>query len=170
MSCVLYHICQPSEEGDLSKGYIGISSQPESRWDKHFSGHGNKLVNKALDKYEELSHSVVFAGPRSFMLTLERLLRPVPMAWNLVEGGGDPPNLSGKKWTEEQARAIPLANSGKNSPYWKGYWVVDGVKYESMNQAAKALGCAKRTVRNRALSEDFPNWQFEEQDVSNVRV
>jgi len=26
--------------------------------------------------------------------------------------------------------------------------------------AAKALGCAKRTVRNRAFSEDFPNWTF----------
>ena len=161
MSCVLYHICKPSDEGNLSEGYIGISNEPSKRWDKHFSDKGSQVVRRALHKHKELSYSVVFAGPREMMLTLERLLRPTAMAWNLVEGGGDPPNLKGKKWTKEQAIKIPLANSGKNNYLWKGYWVVDGIKYESMQKAANALGCAKRTVRNRALSEDFPNWHFE---------
>ena len=162
MSCVLYHICKTEDEGDLSQGYIGISSHPLSRIDKHFSGHGNIIVGRASKKYKELSYSVVFNGSREAMLVLEKHLRPQKMAWNLVEGGGMPPSAKGKTWTKKQAQLIPLANSGKNNSKWKGYWVVDGVKYESMQKAATAVGCAKRTVRNRALSKDFPNWHFEE--------
>lgn len=162
MSCVLYHICKPEQEGDLSVGYVGISSQPLNRIDKHMNGNGNILVGRAAKKYPELSYSVVFSGPREMMLTLEKLLRPAKMAWNLVEGGGMPPSSKGKTWSKRQAQLIPLANSGKNNPKWKGYWVIDTIKYESMQKAASAVGCAKRTVRNRALSKDFPNWHFEE--------
>jgi len=162
MSCVLYHICTREQEGDLSKGYIGITSRPLDRIDKHLSGKGSVVVGRAVKKYQKLSYSVVFTGPRKMMLTLEKLLRPEKMAWNLVSGGGMPPSSKGKTWTSRQAKLIPLANSGKNNPKWKGFWLIDGVKYESMQKAASAVGCAKRTVRNRALSKDFPNWQFEE--------
>lgn len=162
MSCVLYHICAPKDERDLSKGYVGITDDFNQRMDKHFSGHGSIVVKRAYKKYGELSYSIVFTGPREVMLIFEKLLRPTKMAWNLVEGGGSPPNPKGKAWTENQAKTIPLANSGRNNSKWKGYWAIDGVKYESMQKAALALGCAKRTVRNRAFSDKFPNWKFEE--------
>lgn len=158
--CHVYHICLPEDEGDLSKGYVGISEEPEERLRRHFCGKGSQAVLEEGLKVEELSYSLVFAGPRDVMLLIEKLLRPKKMAWNNTAGGGSPPNLTGKKWTAEQRAVIPASQTGKKHRLWKGYWEVDGVRHESLNLAAKALGCSKRTVRNRALSDKTPNWKF----------
>ena len=168
MTCYLYHICKDAEQGDLSVGYVGISVEPGARIDKHFSGLGSLVVSRAQDKYGELVCSVITQGSTPEMLRLEEHLRPTErIGWNIAKGGGMPPNLSGKKWTKEQADKIPKANRGMNSYKWKGWWVVDEARYESSALAAKATGVTKRTVMNRCKSNKFPSWVFKE--VDNTR-
>lgn len=156
----LYHICCPQDEGNLCKGYLGITDDPFKRIKRHFAGYGNIVIKRALEKYGELSFSLVSEGSREEMLRLENYFRPTKKAWNLVAGGGNPPNLKGKKWNKIQAIAIPLANSGKNNSKWKGWWSINGHLYESMSIASKALGVSKPTVRNRCLSKAWPEWIF----------
>lgn len=164
----LYHICRSSDEGDYSKGYVGITNNPEERWKRHRSGYsGSQRLYRAYCKYDDIVESVILEGPREVCAYYEATLRPSPkIGWNIAEGGGLPPNLSGKVMSEEQKAKIGKSNSGKNNIKWKGYWVVDGVKYESMTIAAKAVGCCKKTIRDRTLSEDFPNYIFENNKYS----
>lgn len=160
----VYHICREADIGNFSVGYIGITQNTTERWYNHKIGwSGSQLVNRAYKKYDDIVESVVLTGSKELCLYTEMQLRPDKrIGWNLTEGGGLPPNLSGKIMSQEQKDKIGKSNSGQANFKWKGYWVIDGVKYVSMNEASRKLGCAKRTVRNRALSDDFPSWTFEE--------
>ena len=161
--CV-YHICREEDVGDLSKGYIGITQNPEERWYNHKIGcSGSVIVNRAYKKYTDIVETVILEGSKELCLYTEMTLRPNPrQGWNLVQGGGYPPSAKGKVMTQRQKDKIGAAQKGKLHHAWKGHWVIDGIPYESMNQASAALGCAKRTVRNRALNPDWPTWTFEE--------
>lgn len=160
----VYHICREADVGNYSEGYIGITQNPKERWYNHKVGcSGSVIVNRAYKKYDDIIESIVLEGSKELCLYTEMTLRPTTrQGWNLTEGGGMPPSHKGLKRTEEHKRKMGDAQRGKLAHGWKGYWVIDGVPYESMNQASTALGCAKRTVRNRALSLDWPTWTFEE--------
>lgn len=41
---------------------------------------------------------------------------------------------------------------GESHWRWKGYWLVNGIKYTTVNEAAKATGFASQTVRKRCLA------------------
>lgn len=160
----VYHICRESDVGNFSEGYIGITANPVERWTSHKGGYsGSVVVNRAYKKYDDLVESIVLEGSKELCLYTEMVLRPHSrMGWNLTEGGGYPPSAKGKIMSQRQKDRIGASQRGKLHHGWKGYWVIDGVSYESMNQASAALGCAKRTVRNRALNPDWPAWTFEE--------
>jgi len=160
----VYHICRKSDVGNLGEGYIGITQNPKERWYNHKIGcSGSTIVNRAYKKYDDIIESVILEGSKELCLYTEMTLRPnARQGWNIAEGGGMPPSAKGKIMTQRQKDRIGASQTGKLHHGWKGYWVIDGVPYESMNQASAALGCSKRTVRNRALSPDWPTWTFKE--------
>lgn len=171
MSCVVYHICRLCDKGDTSKGYIGISSNHQYRWWRHRNSNENPRLHRAYEKYPDIVEYILLIADRQYCLAVESNLRPTKgIAWNIAVGGGNPPNLLNKIMSPEQKVKIGLSNSGKRNSKWKGYWIVNGIYYDSLNIAAKDLGCAKRTVRNRAFNPKFPNWKFQENRENNGTV
>lgn len=160
--CHLYHLCREAHVGDFTKGYIGISKDTTTRWERHKGGYsGSKIVNNAYKKHNDIVETIILTSSVEACKYMEFMLRPEPrMGWNIAAGGGLPPNLAGKVMSEEQKSKIGISNGGSNNYKWKGYWQVDGVCYESMTKAAKAIGCCKKSVRDRVLSSDYPNYRF----------
>lgn len=160
---VVYHICRKADVGNFEVGYIGISGSYKERWFRHKAGYsGSQIVSRAYSKYDDIIERVLVIGSKEYCQEVESALRPSEgMGWNIAKGGGVPPNLSGKVMSPEQKAKIGKSNGGQNNTKWKGYWVIDDVKYASMNQAAKTTGCCKKTVRDRALSDKYPNYRFE---------
>lgn len=142
---VVYHICKPEDEGDYSKGYIGVAEDLEARLDRHFGGYsGASLLFRAIKKYKELSYAIIYEGPREQMLYVEEYLRPVErMGWNLAPGGGNPPSHKGVPKTEEHKAKIGASNRIAKST---GTWIVKGEKFVSCTAAAEATGYCKRTI------------------------
>ena len=103
------------------------------------------------------------------MLELENYFRPKAMAWNLTPGGGDPPNMLGKKMSENQRRNIGNANRRVQISKNKGWWNIEGLRFDSMTLAAKELGVSKATVRNRCMNPSFPNWNFENKENDDLQ-
>lgn len=162
-SHVVYHICREADIGNFEAGYIGISGSHKERWFRHKAGYsGSLVVSRAYDKYDDIIERVLVVGSKAYCQEIEEALRPRErMGWNIAKGGGMPPNLSGKVMSDAQKAKIGQSNGGQNNTKWKGYWIVDDVKYISMSQASRAAGCCKKTVRDRALSDKFPNYKFE---------
>lgn len=132
-------------------------------------------LKRVYAKYPDIIEYVVLEGSREYCLFIEKHLRPLPrMGWNLTEGGGDPPNQKGKIMSETQKRNIGKANSGVNGPKWKGWWIVDGVRYDTTIDVAKVYGVTTKTVCDRAKNPKFPNWTFElkikEKDVDDYAL
>lgn len=63
----------------------------------------------------------------------------------------------GKHHSDETKRKLSELNKGKLPPNTLVV-TVEGVEYESMTHAAKSVGCAIATVRNRCNSDKFPDW------------
>lgn len=162
MSCSLYHI-RRAEHTSLSDGYVGISTDVATRWARHKAGYsGSVVLNRAYTKYDDIVEDVLLEASEQTCRYFEMLLRPEQrVGWNLAIGGGNPPSHLGKVMSEEQKAKIGISNGGKNNVKWKGYWVVDGVRYVSSSVAAKHIGCTKRTIMNRVKSDSFPNYWFE---------
>lgn len=157
----LYHAHLPGDFGDFKKGYIGITDDMVSREIRHRQGiSGCPILKKALLKYPDIVFSEISQGSREEMLRMEAWLRPKAMGWNAVAGGGAPPSHLGKSMSQEQKNKIGKANSGTNGPGWKGWWEIDGIRYDSAKIAATALGCSKYKVQHRAKSPKYPTWNF----------
>jgi hypothetical protein len=90
----------------MTQGYVGITVT-EGRGNRIW-GHFNKLRNKshpnshlqnAYNLYKELEVDIVFEGTEEECIAKEIELRPIKeIGWNILEGGGMPPNHSGKHW------------------------------------------------------------------------
>lgn len=50
------------------------------------------------------------------------------------------------------------SKKGKNHPKFKGFYIIDGIKYESAREAAKHLDIAAITVIRRCKSNKYPNY------------
>lgn len=163
MLCYLYHICRVSDKLDFTKGYIGVSSNPNYRWERHKKYESkNTPLRRAYNKYDDLVEYLVLAGTRDYCLERERALRPTPrLGWNTVEGGGMPPSHKGKQMSDSQKSNIGKANSGTNSYGWKGWWVIDGERYTTTKEASIKFNITRKTVRDRVANPLFPNWVFE---------
>jgi group I intron endonuclease len=86
------------------KSYIGFSEDAQIRWNDHINGKGSKLVYAAIQKYgiknftfEILSNETVEHEDRY----IQEYNTMSPNGYNLVEGGGLPPNKKGWKPSEE---------------------------------------------------------------------
>jgi len=162
MNCFVYHICRQQDKFDFTKGYVGISSNPSYRWQRHkLYEKDGRLIN-AYRKYDDIIEYVLVEGNRKYCLDLENKLRPIArMGWNLVAGGGMPPSHKGKRMSQAQKDNISKSNSGVHGPRWKGYWIVDSEKFNTSIDVAARFGCTTKTVCNRVKNPDYPTWTFE---------
>lgn len=155
----LYHIFKEEDYGDLFKGYIGISKTPEARIDRHFAGHGNVVVQRAFDKYGELCFSVITQGSEEEIKRLEKYLRPSPrIAWNIAEGGGLPPDMTGRDMPDEHKAKISEANKKWQRARKKEVWVCEGIEFISKLEASEHFGVTRKTIKDRCDNPKFVNW------------
>lgn len=85
------------------KSYIGYTKDPERRKHLHFTGKGSKLVWNAIQKYgiDALEFSIIAnAGLAEEQSYIELHNTMAPNGYNLCEGGGMPPDHSGKTYEE----------------------------------------------------------------------
>lgn len=102
----VYWIKHKEHNNIMTQGYVGITST-EGRGDRIWS-HFNKLKNKshpnphlqnAYNLYNDLDIEIVFEGTEEDCIAKEIELRPTKeIGWNILEGGGLPPNHNGKYW------------------------------------------------------------------------
>lgn len=152
MTCHVYHISRRSSLGDLSDGYVGVSSDPEYRWMRHIRYEKNSRIKRAYEKYDDVEIRIISSGSREFCFALEAMLRPSPrMGWNLVPGGGNPPCHKGKPRSKEHSQKIKKARQ-------LYVWVVEGVEFDSQQEAADKTGYDRGTIRRRIGNDAFPDW------------
>ena len=122
MSTSVYWIRHKDHTDMFSQGYIGVSKSIDRRWSDHEKGKTNSLhLKKAIKKYgwENLIKQVILVAEEKYCLNIEKQIRSKDkLGWNIVVGGGMPPNQKGKKRSQETR----LKKSGKNHQYFeKGY-------------------------------------------------
>ena len=121
-----------------SKAYIGYSSNVESRWKDHKKGYGSKLVYDAIQKYglDNFTFEVVADDTvDNEDKYIQEHNTMTPNGYNLVEGGGLPPNKKGWKpsaetlakrsaslkgivRTDEWKKNLSLSKSGSSNPMY----------------------------------------------------
>lgn len=157
----VYHICRVPDKYNFSKGYIGISNNPEYRWLRHRKYEKGNHLQNCYKKYNDIVEYVVVKGSRDYCLFLEQSLRPSKgIGWNQAAGGGDPPSRRGIPQSQVTKNKIGIANSGSKNLKWKGWWSVDNQLFESSSQAAKFFNVTKKTIRDRCYNEKYPDWKF----------
>lgn len=177
--CYLYQIRRVCDAGDLTKGYVGISNNPARRLTEHTRKGDNPHLHSALTKYADTEMVLVSEGTRIEMLTMEAWLRPERnIGWNIAEGGVCAPSQLGFRHSNEskvkmsasrlgvkKSKAhctnIGKSREGTKGSGWKGWWEIEGTRYESANIAFKELGLSnKQMVIRRTKSKNFPNYKF----------
>ena len=100
----VYHIKLPHHR--LDEGYVGVSKRPKVRWSDHRSRKENPLLSNAIKKHgDDLRYTILGCFDKlEDALWQEFTLRPLDrMGWNLIKGGGYPPEMGA--W-----------NKGKHTP------------------------------------------------------
>ena len=118
MTCYVYHI--HTEDMGLDEGYIGISVNPKERWTEHKRRNENPHLNNAIKKYKVKFDIISVHEKVEDALWQEFTLRPFPrIGWNLVKGGGKPPEMGGwnkgKLASKETRQKQSAARKGKYS-------------------------------------------------------
>lgn len=94
MNYSVYWICTPDHTDIFNQGYVGVSSNPEKRWIRHWKYNGNAHLKNAIKKYgwEQLIKKVILVGEKNYCFDIEKQLRPSKqIGWNIAEGGAKPP-------------------------------------------------------------------------------
>ncbi len=78
-TCYLYHIRHSLDQGDLTKGYIGVSNQPVTRLKSHIRNPNEKLKCEITNTHVKCE--LITCGSEDEMLRLENHLRPKPKQW-----------------------------------------------------------------------------------------
>ncbi len=95
----------------MTQGYIGVSSNSERRFVEHSRSKGNPHLVYAIKKYgwDNLIKTQILIAEEEYCLEVERKLRPdKSIGWNCAIGGGNPPNLLGRRFV----RTMPTWNKG----------------------------------------------------------
>ena len=84
----LYHISTYNEIGQLDKGYIGITNNPEKRFYQHKHNPVNEVMRQLKNDGIKVTYTIVTKGSQSDMKAMEKWLRPrMCMGWNCQSGG-----------------------------------------------------------------------------------
>jgi group I intron endonuclease len=119
----LYWIRHQDHTDMFHQGYIGVSKNVEKRWYDHKTYTENAHLKNAITKYgwDNLVKEVVLIADDDYCLDIEAKLRPTDqLGWNIVKGGGMPPNALGKKFgpmSDETKAKVSAAKKGfKHTP------------------------------------------------------
>ena len=135
----VYWIHHPEHKNMFSDGYIGVSSNFEKRWDYHKKHGQNNHLRNAINKYgwDNLVKKQIIIAKMDYCLEIEQKLRPNDkIGWNIVAGGGKPPNTLGKKFIrsekyKEKQRLSHLGLQTRGS----GYKLTEEQKSKQFNLA-----------------------------------
>jgi hypothetical protein len=73
----------------------------------------------------------------------------------------------GKKHSYTTKKKLSEAKKGEKHPRFKGYYIVNGRKYPSANQASKDLNIPCMTILRRTKNPNFPEYYFLEAEKLN---
>ena len=93
-ACSVYWIHHPDHSDMLTQGYIGVSTNIRTRWNRHKREAQNPHLNNAIKKYgwDALVKKVILIADEDYCLMIEAKLRAEnEIGWNIVKGGGKPP-------------------------------------------------------------------------------
>lgn len=108
-----------------TEGYVGVSINPQKRWEQHKTQKSSKHLSNAITKYgEQLIWDVIFFGPLEGCYQLEEYFRPTPtIGWNIAIGGensgnlGRPLSIQTKLKLSNSRKGITPWNKGKTNIY-----------------------------------------------------
>ena len=118
MTYSVYLIHHKNHSDVFSQGYVGVSKNPKDRWNRHWKYNGNEHLTRAIKKYgwNNLIKEIILIGEEKYCYFIENKLRNKNgIGWNIVSGGGNPPNQKGKIRSKE----TKLKKSGLNHHYFK---------------------------------------------------
>jgi group I intron endonuclease len=119
MTCAVYWIHHPSHTDIFSQGYVGVSVNTDVRFRKHKRAKQNAHLRNAVTKYgwDNLVKKTVLIADTDYCLDVETKLRSKDdIGWNIVKGGGMPPNAKGKTWICSKPawnKGLPLSEDTK---------------------------------------------------------
>lgn len=94
-NCYVYHI--HLEGQDTSEGYVGVSKNPNSRYEHHRNRSENPHLRNAINLYKDyIIYDIILQGEESHCYEVEAALRPEKnIGWNINVGGSKPPSPKG---------------------------------------------------------------------------
>lgn len=135
----LYWIRHQDHTDMFHQGYIGVSKNVEKRWYDHKTYTENAHLKNAITKYgwDNLVKEVVLIADDDYCLDIENKLRPSDkIGWNIVMGGGKPPNALGKKFVRSEEYKQKQSLSHKGKPTWnKGIQLTEEQRLKQFNLA-----------------------------------
>lgn len=112
----VYWIRKKTHCDEKTEGYIGISNNPQRRFEEHKNSTRYSIVSNAIKKhdgdivYDILHENITIEEAKN----IEKKLRPYKeIGWNIAEGGGMPPNMKGVKRPAHSKRM-----KGENNPFY----------------------------------------------------
>lgn len=124
----VYWIKHKDHNDIKTQGYIGITKYPiNDRFESH-KKKPNKHLKYALLKYKDdiIIECIITDIDENFSKCLEEELRPYDnIGWNIVKGGGIPPNMKGRKLNlsddKRKLRSIRMQGSNNHVYGTSGY-------------------------------------------------
>ena len=113
--CYIYWYHVDTHSNVVKDGYVGITTNPETRHYAHSTGRTNAHLKNAFAKYgDDIKKTILVIGSIDYCLSAEKLLRPSKhTGWNIEAGGGKPPINTGH--SEETKQRIGAGNKGKTA-------------------------------------------------------
>jgi predicted GIY-YIG superfamily endonuclease len=117
-ACSVYWVHHPDHSNMLTQGYIGVSKNVKTRFSSHKNSPSNEHLKRAIKKYgwDTLVKKVLLIADEAYCLMIEAKLRATDrIGWNVVAGGGMPPNALGKVFgpmSEETKAKVSASKKG----------------------------------------------------------
>ena len=94
MRTSLYWIHHKDHTDMFNQGYVGVSKNTETRFQRHNKYSDNQHLKAAIKKYgwDNLVKQIVLIGEEKYCYNLELKIRPnEQIGWNIAPGGKKPP-------------------------------------------------------------------------------
>jgi group I intron endonuclease len=138
-ACSVYWVHHPDHSNMLTQGYIGVSKNVKTRFSSHKNSPSNEHLKRAIKKYgwDTLVKKVLLIADEAYCLMIEAKLRATDkIGWNVVAGGGKPPNALGKKFIRSEEYKLKQSLSHKGKASWnKGLIYTEEQKNKIFNLA-----------------------------------
>jgi len=146
----LYHICRKEDEGNLRKGYIGITKNLDRRWRQHNKPSSRSHVSNAIRKYNDIIFTGITEGSREEMARFEEYLRPrKDIGWNIDCGGRIAPDRTGHIISQETRKKMSNSHIGRK---------VSQETRNKISKAQKGIPRGKNPKISKALRKEDNYW------------